>query len=906
MTPMLFALVYPMPAMAFAPSDDVTLGVEPDRIHRLHPAHQARLRNDKGWQNFTHGEGQGWAARFDQQTGRPHRAWGPGIVLGPIDNIDDVEDGLRRFLHRNPGLTSIPTEQLFLDSAGYVERTDTWYVEFEQRVGNQAVPIWRSHVTARIRFGKLILFGVNTYPQAVHVGTTPEIAPETAIDVAQDLGPEPFNTHTLEAVKLVLLPEEGPSGLRQRLCWEVRTRTADPAGIWVSHVDAQNAELINVYNEVRYASGTIHATHDERTIDGRSSTSQLPHARIEADGAHVFSDESGHWQMDTTQTPTVSLNGAYVRVINGQGDEGEAEVVSNDFTWSAENGISLPELDSYVFLHQVRDWGLEYAPEVDLMQDKLRSYVNLDGTCNAYFDGSVNFFRKGDGCNNTARIADVNFHEWGHGFHAYSLLTGEFDGPVSEGIGDTVAFLQTGDSTIAPEFGTNGWGIREVASNRVYPDDWVNEVHTDGLIFAGAVWDLWGILAEDMGDEAARDLVSQLFVDAIKAGPTVPDTYDEFVVADDDDGDLSNGTPNQCAILEAFQKHGLGPAGSSGVVQLEHEPLVNHTFDQAISIEATLSNLVSECADFSPADGTVRYSIDDGDTWANASLSTRGDSAVEGMLDAIPYGSIVHYYLEIESDDGEIQSAPRGRMINPHSFFVGDLSPIHCDDFEDGMGAGYTHELVEGSDEEGADDWQLGEPRGEGGDPDFAFSGEHIWGNDLGWGIYNGQYKNDKYNRLSSAPIDVSGTDGPLILQFRRWLTVEDGYYDHARVLADGVEVWNNHETSRNNGDEHHIDRTWALHTLEIEDVDGDGAVTLSWEIESDQGLAFGGWNIDDVCVYEVLPYVEPSDGINGGTNLVGVAGCGCSSSESPRGLQLSLIFGGLVTVLRRRRGRRT
>ena len=903
MTGILFALVTPMQAFAFAPHDDVYQGTEPTRLQRLHPAHQARLKQEKSWQQFTHGEGQGWEARFDQQTGRPHRAWGPGIDLGSTENMEEVELGLRRFLERNPGLTSVPLEQLTLSGGGYIERTDTWYVELEQQVGEKAVPVWRSHVTARIRFGKLILLGVNTYPNATGQGTTPEIAAETAVEVALDLGPEPFNTHTLEAVELVLLPEETPEGIRNRLCWEVRTRTAEPAGIWVSHVDAQNADLVNVYNEVRYASGTVHGTHDSRTVNGDVETSPLPYARIQANGERVYSNEYGEWETSGSDTPVVSLNGTYVRVVNGQGDEGEADLTSEDFNWSTNEGVSIAELDSYVFLHHVRDWGMEFAPEMDFMQDKLKSYVNLDGTCNAYFNGNVNFYRKGDGCNNTGRIADVNYHEWGHGFHAYSLLTGDYDGSVSEGIGDTVAFLQTGDPTIAPYFGTNGWGIREVDSDRVYPNDWVNEVHTDGLIFAGAVWDLWGLLAEDMGSEDSRTVVSQLFADAIKAGPTVPDTYDEFVSADDDDGDLSNGTPHQCQILEAFQRHGLGPAGSSGVVQLQHEPLVNHAFNQGISIEADLYNLVSECADFIAQEGSVHYSLDSGSSWASEPLERNGTDSIDGVLDEIPYGSIVHYYLEVESEGGAVQSAPRGRNINPHSFFVGDLSPIHCDDFEDGMGAGYTHELVEGSEEEGADDWQLGEPRGEGGDPDFAYSGDHAWGNDLGWGVYNGEYKNDKFNRLNSAPIDVSGADGPLILQFRRWLTVEDGYYDHARVLADGVQVWSNHETSRNNGDEHHIDQAWALHTLEIEDIDGDGEVTVSWEIESDQGLAFGGWNIDDVCVYEVLPYVEPSEEQNVGTQLIGAAGCSCSASGSPSKMGFVVLLGGLAGILRRRRG---
>ena len=59
---------------------------------------------------------------------------------------------------------------------------------------------------------------------------------------------------------------------------------------------------------------------------------------------------------------------------------------------------------------------------------------------------------EGGGCANTGLIADVNYHEWGHGLHYYSLLSGTFDGSYSEGYSDTVAFLMTLDSTIAPGF----------------------------------------------------------------------------------------------------------------------------------------------------------------------------------------------------------------------------------------------------------------------------------------------------------------------------------------------------------------------------------------------------------------------------------------------------------------------
>jgi hypothetical protein len=117
--------------------------------------------------------------------------------------------------------------------------------------------------------------------------------------------------------------------------------------------------------------------------------------------------------------------------------------------------------------------------------------------------------------------------------------------PRVNGVGDVISVLLTGDPVVAPGFQTNGGGIRDLSPNRIYPDDVTGEPHGDGLIFAGAVWDLWGIFAETMDDEAAFELISTLFVDAIKSGPTVPDSYDEFI------GEFPNWLKPETGVIKA-------------------------------------------------------------------------------------------------------------------------------------------------------------------------------------------------------------------------------------------------------------------------------------------------------------------------------------------------------------------
>ena len=950
-------------ALALQPDATTYIGIEPARIQRTHVERQARLRRDAAWQGFVSGDGAGWRARFDEWTGLPHRAWGAGIDLGRVVDQDTLELALRRVMAENPDVFGVDASELKVGSAGYVKSTDMWLVRFDQVVpaslsagdlgevdgdvvvGARAtaggVPVWRGSVEFRVKGNQLIMFGSKTYPGADKLDVTPSLAAATAIEQAIAEGPAATAQHTVDSADLVILPLMGEDGLELRLTYEVRTRTGgagdaskrntDPVGIWVSHVDARTGELINVYNEVRFLSGTVYGTHDLRTVDGNFDTSPMPFLDVTASGGSTTStDDDGYYALSTGSSLSASLEGDYFRVRNDDGAEGELEWSDGDATWTDDDATQA-EIDSFVFLSQVREWSEEYASDISFTTTRMTSNVNLNSTCNAYYDGNVNFYQSGGGCNNTGRIADVNYHEWGHGFHYYNLLAGSWDGSVSEGVGDAVAFMLTGDYVVAPYFATNGSGIRRVDTDYVYPDDVTGEVHQDGLIFAGAVWDLWAELEASEGAAQGYDSLATLFVNGMKAGPTIEESYDEFVAADDDNGDLSDGTPHQCELITAFGFHGLGPGSAEGLLNVEYLPLENQAAAaSSYPVTAEIFNAAPECNDAAPVGGTVHYSIDGGESYETAELTLLSEEAVEGAIPAQEPGTIVHYYVTVDNDEGGQVSAPiGGGYINPFSFYVGELTELYRESFEDNDGD-YEHELVSGDETEGADDWMHGRPQGYADDPDFAADGSKVWGNDLGGGNFNGEYQDSKHNRLTSVPIEVDpGAYETVIVQFQRWLNVEDGYYDAARVLIDGEVVWSNHGTSSSNGEEHTQDRQWALHTLEVPaEALEDGEFTISWEIESDRGLSFGGWNIDDVAVYGANPSEEESGADGGGADgggeggddggvggggsgdldgsgdiaVSGCAGCSTSSTSAPPAGALAAFLLALGALVRRRR----
>ena len=102
---------------------------------------------------------------------------------------------------------------------------------------------------------------------------------------------------------------------------------------------------------------------------------------------------------------------------------------------------------------------------------------------------------------------------------------------------------------------------------------------------------------------------------------------------------------------------------------------------------------------------------------------------------------------------------------------------------------------------------------------------------------------------IDSPTINCAGFTG-VMLVYRRWLTVEDGLYDHANILVSNnggtswTTVWTNPATV--GGTTPFIDTSWVEHNINISALaDNQPGVRVRFEMISDGGVNFGGWNID-------------------------------------------------------------
>ena len=881
------------------------------------PAVQQRLNASPAWLDFTDRRGD-WTARWDEATRVPSQLWGQGVDVDSAALADDVGawDLGYTLLAEDAGLHGVD----LADLQPLVIDRDAGMTVITFARTHFGLPVVDARVSLRFKQGRFVMAQYDSMPGVTE--QVPAIAPQQSqADALQAatvaLGWALEETEYLGA-DLVVLPLLAADSVTYRLAWQLDLRSRVAPSHKLVWVDARGGELLRWDEQVRHIAGTAQLERDDRFPQQGLVLGPMAWAQIETADGSFEADHAGRFDFEVDgDTPATFEPGSRWFAIN---DHGNAPL-SFEGTLGLDGAqlVALPtatdetllvrqraQLDAHAAAHVVRDRVRSINPLFAWAANQADVHVNIDdGGCNAFFDGDINFLRQNQQCNNTARVADIVFHEYGHGFHAYSIVQGAggFDGALSEGLGDYMAATITGDPATARGFYRgNTQPLRDIAPNHVWPDD-VGEIHYTGIIIAGALWDLRTELVATYGDEAGVERADDIFWNVARLSTDIPDAYADALLADDDNGDLSDGTPNKCMIDDVFGLHGLGAAADdTGLFTIHHEPPAAAQAEVDVTLPMSVELARPDCTVGEVRAVLVHWSLDGQEF---QTVEVEGSSDLQAVLPAPPAGSLLRYRLEAISPSGQVLGvAPRGSITDPwYGVAVSGLQELYFEDFEGGDG-GYVSELIEGDPErDGANDWGWGAPLGQAGDPVGCWSGTGCWGNDISpeenW---NGAYQRNVHNALRSPRIDVGAVD-ELHLEFRRWLTVEDGVFDDAILRVNGVVVWEQHSSGTNEGGEHHEDRHWAQRSYDITDLVEDGAVEIQWEIISDGGLQLGGWNLDDVRLVGRLAAAVPVD--DAPADDEGLAGgSGCSSCNAGGGRSaLGLLLLPLLLVARRRRG---
>lgn len=643
-----------------------------------------------------------------------------------------------------------------------------------------------------------------------------------------------------------------------------RLATEERLGPVVRYLDRRGTLLL-AYDSRRF--GSLSVVHDEFTVGDPLVTHAARRVGVEADdGTSDRTDDSGVHSLETSASAV--LSGDELRVLQS-GASIRADVEAEDELVGGED-LSLSAAAMLHHFWEVRDWVEGYWPTLAWLPEQVRADVDLNtGSCNAYYTGgTINFYAENEACNATGRIASVIYHEYGHGIHDYIRAGGSFASDVSEGSADYVSATLLDDPEISRGFYVDGSSIRELDTDRVYPADMIGESHNDGLIWGSFLWNLRSLWADTESDGVA--MTDLLFLEALEQGPELTDLMEAVLVADDDDGDWTNGTPHDCELLALLDVHGLGPGGL-GVTELSHTPIeAQASATSGYTIDAVLSRAFESCTGSPELEVAVYYSTDESvslpladgtgfENWSRLALTSSDDLNYRVKIPRLPANSVVKYFLGLESTDGSAASySHRGVEEDAFRFWVGDQKQLTCVDFESGA-SGFVHGggiPWEGS-TEGVDEWSVGTPAGTGAyDPDEAYSGSSILttGMDIEYLANNATY-------LQTPTVDLTSAGMMRLLTYRRWLTVEDAKYDQSRIVALDAAgqlvsgLWSNPATT--GGTTHLLDLDWTERSHSLANLLGTTGsrsepLAFGYSLRTDGGLEYGGWALDDWCVTEL------------------------------------------------------
>ena len=724
---------------------------------------QAQLRQGEPWQNFRAQHGI-WNVKFNEASAMPHRAFGQ-----PIQGVGSNElETAQNFIEQN--LNGFGVNEIDLEFSAINSNAKHSWVNFKQTYEGLDV-LWSRLVVKVTPDQKVIMFGADVYTD-IEIATLPGLSHSEALAGAT-AGLENITFESINP-ELSILPIEQNGDVLFHLVYTGEIHTLDqfemPAH-YFTIVDANSGEVLYRQNKVRSCGpGCSHDSEEELVVvnahvtgtgfledpSNPSETLNMPNVEISINGTTFNADPMGNLFTNENGPidATVTLQGLYSRVVNDISNQTPSLSVTllegdNEVSFDADANIN--EISAYHSVNAIHDYMKTILPSFTGMDFQLTTNVDINQqTCNAFYDGSsINFYVDlADGtCVALSKIADVVYHEYGHGINDnfYDELNSNFqNGGMNEGYADVWAFAPNIDPILGDGLNPqdpDDFVRRYDVEPKVYPEDLVGQVHADGEIIAGAWWDLYEDLGNDM--DATMEIFALAYPGLQAATPNGNEGQAYFDVlvdalqADDDDGDLSNGTPNSNAITMAFAEHGITLISNA---ELTHDDLLFATVDEGILIEASL-NIDADFIEFLQA-ARLYYKINNAADWTVVDMTNVGGDDYEATIPAQPLGTVVQYYLTAVDINGiEASTLPiaANKPTNeniPYFIMVGfEEQASHDSDFNSDWG-----------------DWETGLPT------DNATTG--MWEENVPIGSDNGTVAPDEQNTPGGELCFLTGQSG--------------------------------------------------------------------------------------------------------------------------------------------------
>lgn len=635
-----------------------------------------------GWEDFLRGTEGAWSALWDPATETPTRILGRGPALvSPGMTQEAVERISRDFVSDNESLFRVDARDLTPLSVR--QGRGVWFVTYGQL--HDGLPVEGARLDLRYGVtGNLILVGGSIHPD-IDVATVASLGADEAVEIAGlDLPPE-WRPVVEGAPELRILPLAGDSGYEYRLIYSLVLDVPSPRGRWQTYVDANTGEILHRTNLVRYADFTGTVEGDIQEIEPTDPYMELghPHNRVSFDGLGAFyTDVDGSFTVPSPDSDprmvTVQINGRWINSNRQDGADAEIQTLATpdvplDLKFDDGNSHAA-ERDVYYHGNVVHDYVKNIDPGLTGIDYEMNGNVNLNQTCNAFWDGNaINFFMEGGGCANTGQIADVIYHEYGHGVTQFTYEPLGPNGAMHEGFSDYLANTITDQSLIGIGFFGPGTFLRNSDNDRTWPaPECGGESHCVGEVISGALWHMRENLIDELGDhDAGVSLADQLWHFAMYGiNNNFEDYYYDLLAVDDDNGTLLDGTPHGISIVEAFDRHNIGPGFT---LEILHDPLPD-------SEDSTSSHpVVATFSSFVPVQEeslAVYYTTSTetlGESWTRLAMTPTGEiREYVAEIPPQPYTTTVRYYISGATETMDLMATlPEGAPGDAFEFIVG-------------------------------------------------------------------------------------------------------------------------------------------------------------------------------------------------------------------------------------------
>ncbi len=744
----------------------------------------AQLENasSQRWLGFKEKHGD-WRAFWNEWTGTPYRVWGEGYQIPGISRVDssNADAAARLFIGAFEDLLRCDARALRLVNAN--EYDGKWTVSYEQLV--DGIRVLNSDVTVTMNDrGRVFMFGSEFQPE-IGVSTTPTIDREQArLLAATGLVMRPGGIDEASGSELALLPYSTSSGMTHRLVYDF-TVPQDEFHIWETLVDAHDGTVLQRRNRVTGGiGGTV--TSNVKTVSYTQTGTVVPNTDqyVTVASANTTTNGSGVYSSSNSGTVTMKFEGPYCKISRQDGSNSViTQVIANNSTYNVEwnnTNSTAAERTAFQTVNRSRRYILDMDPAITSLNYQVLTKVNLPQTCNANFDGNgLNFYTSGTStlgpCPKAAEMPDVVMHEYGHlvnrkVYIEFGKSNGMTNGSLNEGVADANASFQLD----RPEMGVGFFGtntvLRNLDNTNRYPRDITGEVHNDGMIMGGALWDMRVNIGLAQASRVMH-FARRGKPDDSNTGKAFTKYFLEILKVDDNDANLANGTPNSAGIVAAFAKHGI----PSGLLTITHAKQSSAAANTAIPVTCTV---VSALTDISTSQVRVHYRPDGG-RWLIVNMTktggqNNGTSNWSGTIPGQPAGTVLEYFIEAAEAWGSSLTHPADGSAVPHMVLVGFTRNVLFD-FE--TAAGWTGHIP--GDQAVTGRWVRVDPVGTfvnsspvQPEDDHSPTGTFCWvtGNGAVNGAAGDQDVDDGETTLLSPVLNLSNLSTPVI-RYWRWFS---------------------------------------------------------------------------------------------------------------------------------------